>query len=287
MLDETLPEISLKTSSEHNNIMDPNQPQGATVPQMTPEQFTQMLQAAVKSAQPAPQPQQQQLSEAQMRQMLGVFDFDPNWEMAIFGEQASPQTRSQAFMAMLNAAVTQAVQMSRVQTLNEMNQFYQGIAPNLEMAAHLDNRFLFEDIYQGHEGLKQYDPVIRHMMEGFSKNQDFPQERSKRPDYIRQQMVNIIKQTQPDFDPTKGAVPQGQQMQQPQVRQPAPQQPARYHNSPPANPTGSVGSSSQPRQAAQSLSAGGGGGVPSGTSSPPSRPSGGFHLSVPRGGNGS
>lgn len=151
------------------------------------------------------QPQmQQQLSPEQIAELRGTYT--PNEQLLglLFGEQANPQTRLQALQELVEGIRYNALREAQIMHQHGLQQLYQHIQEPLEDARYLGQQRFMQDLYQGHDGLKQYEPFVKEMLPQFEKHEQYPQDRAARAEFVRKQMVDIIKKHNPQFDPTKG-----------------------------------------------------------------------------------
>lgn len=178
------------------------------------EAFTQ----ALKGAQPQAPPQQQQLSPEQIKQMLRTYTPDQSLHDMLFGENLTPDQRISALNNMVQGIVSNATAHAQVLVEDYLQRYHQEVSPTFEDAKYLSQQRFYDDLYQGNDGLKQYDPMIRQLMPQFESQPDYPADRGKRSEYVRNKSIELLKQTQPTFDPTKGQAPTSGQ--------------SAYHNSP-------------------------------------------------------
>lgn len=173
-------------------------------PQMSPADMAKAMAEAFKSAIPpqqAPQVPQQQMTPEMFAQLTRAFKYDPQWTGQMFGETATPETFQAAMERIVAAAVQNAIASSHLITQNYMKQLTEELGPDLEDLRHLSQSRFYDSLYEGHDGLKTYDPLIRHMLPSFEQAPEYPQDRGARAEFVRNKIVEIIKKTNPQFDP--------------------------------------------------------------------------------------
>lgn len=206
------------------------------------------------------QQQQQGLSPEQIDQMLRTAR--PNQALidALWGDNATPESRMQALAEYTQQIVANATAHAQVIASQYLQDYNQHVSPLLEDARYLSEQRFYGDLYEGHPGLKQFDPMVKQLLPQLRQQAEFPKERDKQASWVREQFIQQLKQAQPDFDPTRPPVVQQQQNRfQPQQQQPQQQQFSGQHQQPVQQ--------QQPRQTTQqqtppALSAGASGGAP-------------------------
>ncbi len=158
------------------------------------------------------QPQPQQLSPEQIDQMLGTYRVDDNVGRLLFGDALTPQ-QLEALNMIVVGAVTNATKQAQLIAEHQAQTLYGHIEPHLNDAREYGQERFFGQLYEGHDGLKQFDPLLRNMLPQFEQLPNYPKTgRKAQAEFVRKQAIELIKQTQQDFDPT------GQAQQQQQTR---------------------------------------------------------------------
>lgn len=225
----------------------PGQSQG-----MTPTDIAAAVALALKQTMLQQQPQQQQqrqMSQAEIDQLLGTYNPDQALHDALFGPNATPETRMQGLQHLVQGIVANAAGMAQEISYQHLQKFNEHISDPLEDARYVANARFFDEIYDGHPALKQFDPLLKGQLSQYEQAQDYPKDRAARAAYVRDKFIPIVKQIQPDFDPTR-----------PPQQAPAPGRP--YANSPQGGQqqSGQQGQQQQQRQQGSGLPSFGGGG---------------------------
>lgn len=217
--------------------------------------LTAAFTAALKANAPQQQVQQQmpQMTQEELDQHFRTYRIHPQLLDAMFGEAATNETRMAALQHIVQGSVANAVAMSNIMAQHHISQYQQQLDPDLQEVRHLAESRFFDETYDGHPGLKTLEPIIREMLPKFREAEDYPKaDRRAQPKYVRDKIIALQKQVDPNFDPTGG---QGQQQQQ-----------AAPNNVTPFR-------QSQPHAAPNTMSAGGqGGGGKAGTGGQQSAP---------------
>jgi hypothetical protein len=178
------------------------QPQPAQ-PGVDPTAIAQAFAQALRDNQPPPQ--QPQLTPEQMDQMLRTFRVGPDLVDALFGDNASPESRMAALSHLVSGVVANATAHAQVLADNYINNYHQQINPHLEDARELSQERFYTQLYEGAPGLKQYDPIVKEFLPKLQADPGYPKERAQRTQFVRDKVTGILKQTNPQFDPTVGA----------------------------------------------------------------------------------
>lgn len=223
---------------------------------LTPTDLAAAVAAAIKQTMPAqqqPTQQQRQMSQQEIDQMLGTYNPDISLVEALFGAAATPEGRLAALGQLVQGVVANATGHAKYLTEDYIRRYHEHISDPLEDAKYASNERFFDSIYQGHEGLKPFDGLLRQMLPSMAQEKDYPTDRGERAKYVREKFLPHIKAIQPDFDPTRPAPVQSHQQ-------------GRHLNSPPQQLSG------QPQQRQQGAGlpslGGGGSGATVGASAP-------------------
>lgn len=159
-----------------------------------------------------PPPQQPQLTPDQLDQMLRTYRPDQALHDALFGENASAESRMAALGNLVQGIVANATAHAQVLANDYISQYHQSVSPHLEDAKYLSQTRFYDDLYKDAPGLKQYEPLVKEYLPKFQNDKDFPQERDKRVSFVKDKFTGLMKQVDPNFDPVKVAqAAQGQQ----------------------------------------------------------------------------
>lgn len=166
---------------------------------------------ATAMAQALAQQQQQQqrqappppMSPEQIAQLQRLYNPEEQLIEMLFGETANTQTRMQALQQLVGGVRDNWRAEAGLIADHTGQTLYGAINPYLEDARELSQERFFGQIFEGHPGLKPLEPMIRQSLPAFESHADFPKERAKRAEFVRQQAIQLAKQVSPDFDPVK------------------------------------------------------------------------------------
>lgn len=172
-----------------------------------PLNATELAQAFASEMQKLQQPMQQQqpqLTQEQIDQMLGTYNPDMSLVQALFGDDPERnQTRLEALQNMIRGVIANATGHGNVLVQDYLGRYHQQQAEALEDARWLAQQRFYDDLYKGNDGLRPYDAVIKNMIPQFEQMPNYPKSKADRASFVRDQVVALFKQTQPQFDPTK------------------------------------------------------------------------------------
>lgn len=169
---------------------------------------------ATAMAQALAQQQQQQQRQAppppmtteQIAQLQRLYNPEEQLIEMLFSETATPQTRMQALQQFAEGLRNNWRAEAGLIADHTGQTLYGAINPYLEDAREVAQERFFGQIFEGHPGLKAIEPFIKQSLPTFESHPDFPKDRSKRAEFVRQQAVTLAKQFSPDFDPAKPPV---------------------------------------------------------------------------------
>ncbi len=177
----------------------------------TQQDLKSELVAAFKAAIPAQQQQQQapQLTDDQIRQMLGYWRPDQQFLGGLFGEGAGEQhgqlmgTMFERIEEMIDKRATMIAQ-------GLLGDFYGSVKPHLDDARGLAEERFREKLFSGEgEAFKPYEKLLDKVMPEFQREADFPKERREQIPYLHKKFGELVQQANPQFQGTT----QGQQRQ--------------------------------------------------------------------------
>jgi len=185
------------------------QQQAQAQPGITATDLQTAFQAAIQAAQPAPP--QPAMTPERFEQLTRAYKPDVSLVDLMFGEQASNETRLQALLNLVQGVVDNTSARADLLAQARLQEYHQQLYPDIEDLRDIAQSRFFDQLYDGHPGLKQYDPLLRQMIPQFEQPPNYPQERKQRPEFIRNQAVELIKKTMPTFDPKYDPAQQQQQ----------------------------------------------------------------------------
>lgn len=177
---------------------------------MTPE----MIASIVRSAIPQQQPQQRQYSEAELHKMLKRFDATEDLMAQLFAAEGTPQQKAQLFNQIIRGVVQEATTTARYGTEYMVEELLAHLDEPLSFAKDYGQERLFTKLYEGNDGLKMFDGVVRQLVGPLSQDPAFPKGLADRASWLRERIVGEIKKSMPQFDPSKALTEQGQMQQQ-------------------------------------------------------------------------
>lgn len=161
----------------------------------------------------APQPQQAPMSQEQIDQMLRTYRPNSDLLEQMFGENAGNESRLAALQSMIQGIVSNATAHAQVLAENYLQQYHQSINPHLEDARQLSQERFYSSLYEGAPGLKQYDPMVKQFMPQLQQDPQYPRERDKQIEFVRDKFTGLMKQANPQFEPGPAQQPQRQNNQ--------------------------------------------------------------------------
>lgn len=191
--------------------MNPNQMQQQAAQQPPPGQSSDlnptalaaMMAQAMAANMPQQQVQQQQLTPEQIAELRGTYNPDQQLIDLMFGETANPQTRMQALASMVEGIRYNAMKEAEIMVQHMGRQMLDHLREPLEDARSYGKDRMFTKLYEGHEGLRQFDPVIRGTIQQLEQQQGWPMDRDQRVEYARKHYIDMLKAANPQFDPTQ------------------------------------------------------------------------------------
>jgi len=193
---------------------------------ISPQDLAAAMAQALQQAQPQQQQQVPQMTPEQMAQLQKLYSPELQLHDALFGNGATPETRMQALASFVDGLRANWRAEAGLIADHTGQTLYGAINPYLEDAREIAQQRFFESVYDGHPGLKAYDPFVKQYMSVVEKDPQFPQERGKRAEFARERLVQQIKQLSPQFDPKMAPAPVQQQSQQPNAARPQTSQPS-------------------------------------------------------------
>jgi len=197
-----------KMSNQPGQQQPPQPGQGQN---LTPTELASAVAMALRQSMPQQQPQQRQMTQEEIDARLGTFVPDMGIVEALFGANATPEGRLQALTYIVQSTVANATGHARYLSEDYLKKYHAHIAEQLEDAKYAANERFYDGIYQGHEGLKPFDGLLRQMLPTYEQAPDYPTDRSERAKYVREKFVPHVKTIDPNFDPTRPPVQAAQQ----------------------------------------------------------------------------
>ena len=185
--------------------MDPNQTQpvqmdASALAQAMAQALAQQQQQQQRQAPPPP------MSPEQIAQLQRLYNPEEQLIEMLFGDAANTQTRMQAFQQLIGGIRDNWRAEAGLIADHAGQTLYGAIDPYLQDARELAQERFFGQVFDGHPGLKAIEPFIKQSLPTFESHPDFPKDRAKRAEFVRQQAVTLAKQFSPDFDPVKPPV---------------------------------------------------------------------------------
>jgi len=162
--------------------------------------LAQQQQAQQRQAPPPP------MTPEQIAQLQRLYNPEEQLIEMLFSDTATPQTRMQALQQFAEGLRNNWRAEAGLIADHTGQTLYGAINPYLEDARELSQERFFGQIFEGHPGLKAIEPFIKQSLPTFESHPDFPKDRGKRAEFVRQQAVTLAKQFSPDFDPAKPPV---------------------------------------------------------------------------------
>lgn len=168
------------------------------------------LVAAFKAAIPAaPQPAQPQMTDDQIRQMLGYWRPDQQFIGGLFGDNAGDQ-HAQLLGTMFDQIEQMIDKRASVIAQGMLGDFYGNVKPHLDDAREVAESRFRERLFSGDgEAFKPYEKLLDKLMPQMQQEADFPRSRSEQIPYLHKKFGELVSQADPQF---KGTT-QGQRQQ--------------------------------------------------------------------------
>lgn len=162
--------------------------------------ITQQLVDAFKAAIPqAPPPQQPQLSQEQIQQMLGYWRPDETLVRNLFGESAGEQ-QTAGLSAMLERIEDMIDKRATVIAQGLLGDYHGTVSPMLNDVRELSQERFQSQLYSGDgEAFKPYQKMLEMVMPQLQQAPDFPQKRTEQVKYLQGKFSELVQQANPQF----------------------------------------------------------------------------------------